>query len=395
MSARAARCAGAPIVTGEEIVVRYHRRTVLDVSRFVLCDGETHAILGPSGSGKSTLLRILGLLERPSGGRVLLDGREVQAGDREARTMMAAVFQNPYLFKGTVGENVAYGLTLRRIAKSERDDRVAAALDRVGLSGTQKSSALRLSGGEAQRVALARALVLEPRILLLDEPLSYLDPLIKRRLVADFSEILSGDGVTSLYVTHDQDEAMVVADRVSIMYEGKIVREGTADEVMSLPTSEWMADFIGMDAALSGYIRSAQEGIAEIIIGEQAVYGCTSLPQGADVLVGIRPEDVTLFEAGLELPPSSARNQIRMRVDAIERRGNTDRISLSSNGLRLASSVSRASVRDLGLAEGSEVLSLFKATAVRVASASTQGTREGIINARSSGRAPDMRGGER
>ncbi|HZL04075.1 MAG TPA: TOBE domain-containing protein, partial [Coriobacteriia bacterium] len=216
-----------------------------------------------------------------------------------------------------------------------------------------------------------RALVLEPRILLLDEPLSYLDPLIKRRLVADFSEILAGEGVTALYVTHDQDEAMVVADRVSIMHEGTVVRTGDVDEVMSLPTSEWMADFIGMDAALSGRIFSTEEGIAEIIIGGQIVYGATALPEGADVLVGIRPEDVTLFEAGSGLPRSSARNQIRMRVDAIERRGSTDRISLSSNGLRIAASVSRAAVRDLDLEEGSEVLALIKATAVRVARAST------------------------
>lgn len=383
MNASNDACASSPIITGKDLVVRYHKRTVLDVKHFDLCDGETHVVLGPSGSGKSTLLRTVGLLERPTAGHITLDGQQVVAGDKQARMMMAAVFQNPYLFKGTVGENVAYGLALRRIAKSERDDRVAAALERVGLGGTQRSSALRLSGGEAQRVALARALVLEPRILLLDEPLSYLDPLIKRRLVADFSEILSGDGVTALYVTHDQDEAMVVADRVSIMNEGTVVRGGTADEVMSLPTSEWMADFIGMDAALSGRILSTEEGFAEIIVGGQLIYACTALLEGTDVLVGIRPEDVTLFEAVAELPHSSARNRIRMRVSGIERRGSTDRISLTSNGLRLASSVSRASVRDLELREGSEVLALFKATAVRVAPASTASSGEGIINARS------------
>jgi len=371
MSARERACNGRPIITGEDLLVQYHKRTVLDVKHFDLCDGETHVVLGPSGSGKSTLLRVMGLLERPTAGRIMLDAHEAQAGDRQARMMMAAVFQNPYLFKGSVEENVAYGLALRHVPKGVRAERVAAALERVGLAGTQESSALRLSGGEAQRVALARALVLEPRILLLDEPLSYLDPLIKRRMVADFSQILAGEGVTALYVTHDQDEAMVVADRISIMYEGTIVREGAAEDVMSLPTSEWMADFIGMDAALNGRILSTAEGIAEIIIGGQLVYGCTALPEGTDVLVGIRPEDVTLFEADVSMPHSSARNQIRMRVDAVERRGSTDRVSLSSNGLRLASSVSRASVQDLGLTAGTEVLALFKATAVRVARAST------------------------
>lgn len=369
MSARHPRSGGTPIITAENIAVRYHKRTVLDVDRFELCDGETHAILGPSGSGKSTLLRILGLLEAPSGGRVFLDGSEVKAGNRSARMMMAAVFQNPYLFKGTVEENVAYGLGLRHIAKPERADRVAAALARVGLSGTEEQSALRLSGGEAQRVALARALVLEPRILLLDEPLSYLDPLIKRRLVGDFSEILAAEGVTALYVTHDQDEAMVVADRVSIMHQGSVVRSGAVDEVMGVPTDEWVADFIGMDGSLRGRIAATAEGVAEIAVDGAVVFGTTDLPVGTDVLVGIRPEDVMLFEASSRLPASSARNQLLMRVAAVEHRGSTDRVSLVTDGLRLAASVSRASSRDLGLGHGVDVLALFKATAVRVAPA--------------------------
>ncbi|MBN1193413.1 MAG: ABC transporter ATP-binding protein [Coriobacteriia bacterium] len=369
MSADVGSGGGAPIVTAEDVWVRYGRRTVLQVGRFDLRDGETHAILGPSGSGKSTLLRILGLLEKPASGRVLIDGRQTKPGDRDARMMMAAVFQNPYLFKGTVGENVSYGLALRRVPKTERAERVAAALGRVGLTGTEKASALQLSGGEAQRVALARALVLEPRILLLDEPLSYLDPLIKRRLVTDFSQILSAEGVTALYVTHDQDEAMVVADRVSIIHEGRVVRTGGVDEVMTLPTDEWVAGFIGMDAALRGGIVATSEGVAEIMIGSERVFACTDLPPGIEVLVGIRPEDVTLFEADAELPPSSARNRLRMRIDAVEHRGSTDRVSLSSGDLRLAASVSRASVRELGIAEGSEVLALFKATSVRVQSA--------------------------
>ncbi|MBN2846844.1 MAG: ABC transporter ATP-binding protein [Coriobacteriia bacterium] len=369
MSVSAERCDGTPIIRVEQLAVRYHRRTVLDVHHFDLCDGETHVVLGPSGSGKSTLLRILGLLEHPASGRILLDGEEVEAGNKKARMMMAAVFQNPYLFKGTVEENVAYGLALRRVSKTERAERVVRALDRVGLVGIERSSALRLSGGEAQRVALARALVLEPRILLLDEPLSYLDPLIKRRLVADFSEILSAEGVTALYVTHDQDEAMVVADRVSIMHEGRVVRTGGVDEVMSLPTDAWVADFIGMDAALRGTITASEEGIAEIAIGGELVYAATPLPPGIEVLVGIRPEDVMLFEASHGLPASSARNHLHMRVEAIERRGSTDRVSLTSNGLRLAAAVSRAAVRDLGLETGSTVAALFKATSVRVEAA--------------------------
>lgn len=373
MSASGAGHAGVPAIAAEGVVVRYRKRTALAVDRFELRDGETHAVLGPSGSGKSTLLRVLGLLERPTEGRVLVDGREARSDDREARMMMAAVFQNPYLFKGTVGENVAYGLKLRRVPSAERQRRVARALERVGLGGTEGRSALQLSGGEAQRVALARALVLEPRILLLDEPLSYLDPLIKRRLVADFSEILSRDGLTALYVTHDQDEAMVVADRVSIMRDGRIEHSGPVDEVMGLPVTEWVAGFIGMEAALSGRIVASAEGVATIDVAGVPVYGCTDLPVGTDVLVGIRPEDVTLFEATAELPHSSARNHLPMRVETVEPRGSTARVSLKAGGVRLAASVSRASVRELGLAHGAEVVAMFKATAVRVVAAGEAG----------------------
>ena len=369
MSGRRPRCGGTPIITADDIVVRYDDRVVLDIPHFELCSGETHVILGPSGSGKSTLLRVLGLLERPAQGRVLLDGRETEVGDHDARMMMAAVFQNAYLFKGTVGANVAYGLALRGVPKGQREERVAAALERVGLGGTENSSALRLSGGEAQRVSLARALVLEPRILLLDEPLSYLDALIKRRLVQDFSEILVNENVTALYVTHDQDEAMVVADRLTILNEGKVVRAGTVDEVMGVPTDAWVADFIGMDAALSGSVVESAEGIASIDIAGTTIYASTDVPVGTVVDVGIRPEDVTLFESGAHVPLTSARNHLEMRVENIEQRGSTERVSMAADGLQLAASVSRLSARELDLEPGVKVLATFKATAVRVAPA--------------------------
>ncbi|MCE5202768.1 MAG: ABC transporter ATP-binding protein [Coriobacteriales bacterium] len=369
MSADARAGKSEPIIVAENLTVRYRKRTVLDVERFELYEGETHAVLGPSGSGKSTLLRVLGLLEKPATGRIWIDGAQAGSADREARLMMAAVFQNPYLFKGTVAENVAYGLKLRGVSAREREDRVDAALARVGLEGTQRHSALQLSGGEAQRVALARALVLEPRILLLDEPLSYLDPLIKRKLVADFSEILTTSGVSAIYVTHDQDEAMVVADRVSIMHEGRFVRSGTVDDVMGLPTDPWVADFIGMETALDGEIVDTEEGIARIMVGGQIIYACSMFCPGQKVLVGIRPEDVMLFAAQSEVPVSSARNRLTMRVEAIEPRGALVRVALRRDGLRLASSISRASLRDLDLEPGDDVTVLFKATAVHVAAA--------------------------
>lgn len=358
----------SPLILAEGIRQRYRRRTVLDVDRFEVAAGETHALLGPSGAGKSTLLRIVGLLEKPDAGRITIDGRAATHRSRGTRLMMAAVFQKPYLFNGTVAANIAYGLRLRGVSTAERDRRVAEVVSRVGLDAMAGTSALTLSGGEAQRVALARALVLEPRILLLDEPLSYLDPLIKRQLVADFSQILRDSGVTTVYVTHDQDEAMVVADRLSIMHEGHFVRSGGVDDVMGLPTSDWVADFIGMEAPIRGRIVSCEDDVAAIDCGGTTVHAITPLPVGSEVIVGVRPEDVTLF-AQNGLPASSARNILHCTVEGVEPRGVTARVRVRSGRLGFAAAVSRASAQELQLGAGVPVVAVFKATAVRVGSA--------------------------
>jgi molybdopterin-binding protein len=337
----------------------------LDVERIEVPAGSVLAILGPSGSGKTTLLHILGLLERPDAGRVLLGGREVGVRDREARLQMAAVFQRPYLFKGIVADNVAYGLVARGIAAEERATRVSAALKRVGLAGYERRSALKLSGGEAQRVSLARALVLEPRVLLLDEPLANLDALLKRRLARDFARILRESGASAVWVTHDHDEALVVADHVAIMGEGRIVTTGPADEVMGLPADEWTAEFLGVEPPLAGRVRASVDGLVEIACGEAVVAVSGDAPVGSAVAFSVLPHDVILFADGAQLPLTTARNQLTARVVSSEARGATNHIVLDAHGMRLSASVSRAATADLGLAPGTPVLAVFKATAVR------------------------------
>ena len=187
-------------------------------------------------------------------------------------------------------------------------------LERVGLAGWQDRSALTLSGGEAQRVALARALVLEPSFLLLDEPLSYMDPLLKRSLSREFAGILAGEHVTSLYVTHDQDEAAVVADRIGVMRDGRIVAEGDTDTVLGLPADEWLAAFVGMEPSLRGRVVSMRDGLTEVDCGGSTIFSTVALPLGTKVHVAVRPEDVTLYEAGAVLPLSSARNHLEVTV---------------------------------------------------------------------------------
>ena len=337
----------------------------LDVPHVEVPAGNVLAILGPSGSGKTTLLDLLGLLDKPTAGKVLLDGREVTPRDRDARMQIAAVFQRPYLFKGTVGGNVGYGLVARRVPKSTHQAKIAAALERVGLSGYEGRSALRLSGGEAQRVALARALVVEPRVLLVDEPLASLDPLLKARLTHDFASIIREAGVTVIYVTHDQDEAFVVADRVAIMNGGRIVACGPAEETMSLPADEWTAAFLGVEEPVTGVVGCSDDGLVGVDFGATRIFVTGEAEVGSSVSLAVRPEDVVLLDSEAELPATTARNRIKADVVTVSPRGATYHVVLDAAGVQLAASVSRASTAELGIVPGSRVLAVFKASAVR------------------------------
>ncbi len=355
-----------PTVHAEGIRVTYRRKTVLEVDSIELSAGKTFALLGASGAGKSTLLRVLGLLEKPTAGSVFFEGRAANRSDLSVRRTIAAVFQKPYLLRGTVADNVGYGLRLRSVTKTERVKRAAEALERVGLGGWEDRSALTLSGGEAQRVALARALVLKPRLLLLDEPLSYLDPLLKRQLSLEFARILADEGVTALYVTHDQDEAAVVADRIGVMRDGRIIAEGEPETVLALPSDPWVASFLGTVTPVEGVVESVDADVVRVRSGGAVVFAVSALPAGTPVWVGVRPEDVLLFEPDVPLPNTSARNCLNGVVSEVTPSGVTVKVIVDVDGMQVASSVSRSSAVSLGLAPGTAVAVVFKATAVRL-----------------------------
>jgi len=354
------------MLVGEGLIRRYGGRAVVDVGRIEARAGLTLGIVGPSGAGKSTLLALLGLLERPDAGQVLLDGQPVDTRDRQTRRRFAAAFQNPYLFKGTVADNVAYGLKLRRVASPKRAEEVSEALARVGLEGWEDRSALTLSGGESQRVALARALVLKPDVLFLDEPLASLDPLLKSRLALDFSRILSQDSMTTIYVTHDQQEATAIADDLAVMREGRIVAQGPVAEVIGLPGDEWMAGFVGAQMPLRGIVEERNDGLLTIDIGGVTVEAVGEIPAGLRVILGLRPEDVVLFEADFEVARSSARNLLPATVVDVRYWGVTSHVVLDLGGQTILARVTRAAIQDLGIKPGLRVKALFKASAVLV-----------------------------
>lgn len=213
-------------------------------------DGEFFSMLGPSGSGKTTCLRLIAGFEQPSSGSILLHGREV-AGvppyDRDVNT----VFQDYALFPHmTVADNIAYGLMIRKVPKKEREERVEEMLDMVRLPGFGKRKPSQLSGGQRQRVALARALINHPSVLLLDEPLGALDLKLRQEMQVELKAIQQRVGITFIFVTHDQEEALTMSDRLAVFNNGKIEQVGTPDEVYERPTTPFVAGFVGISNLL-------------------------------------------------------------------------------------------------------------------------------------------------
>jgi spermidine/putrescine transport system ATP-binding protein len=234
----------------------YENKPLLNGIDVLISQGETVCLLGPSGSGKSTLLRIIAGLETPEQGRVCWDGVDL-APLPVHRRGFGLVFQDYALFPHMdVAHNVAFGLKMQNLAASAIDMRVADVLSRVNLSGFGKRRVTDLSGGEQQRVALARALAPNPRLLMFDEPLGALDRNLREQLMQELRTILHANGVPAIYVTHDQEEAFTLADRVLLLHEGIIVRSGTPQQVWSDPGSVWAAQFLDAGNVVEGTILS-------------------------------------------------------------------------------------------------------------------------------------------
>jgi len=263
--------------------------------------GETLVLLGPSGCGKTTTLRLIAGLEFPdAGGRVLFGDDDVTDLPIEKRGV-GMVFQNYALFPNmTVGENIAYGLKIRKMPAAERAARIDTLLEMVHLQGLGHRRIDQLSGGQKQRVALARALAVEPRVLLLDEPLTALDAKLRETLRADLNQLLRKLGITAIYVTHDQGEAMALGDRIVVMERGKIAQIGTPQDIYYRPASEFVADFIGTMNRVTGVTRVGHLQIPAGIVPLANANG--KADQQATAM--FRPEDVEIVPldtAGAEM----------------------------------------------------------------------------------------------
>nr|WP_176705225.1 ABC transporter ATP-binding protein [Halobacterium sp. GN101] len=235
-------------VTLDSIRKQYGETTAVDGVSLTVGDGEIVGLLGPSGCGKTTTLRTVAGFETPNTGTVSFDDRDVTHVPPENRNV-GLVFQEYALFDNmTVIENVTFGLKMRAVQRADRRERAHALLDMLGIGDLADRDPMTLSGGQQQRVGLARALAIEPRVLLLDEPMTGLDAKLKARLRAEVSQLLSELDVTGLYVTHDQEEAMLMCDRIAVMNDGRLEQVGSPQEVYESPATEFVSEFVALDA---------------------------------------------------------------------------------------------------------------------------------------------------
>jgi tungstate transport system ATP-binding protein len=347
------------------VVVRRGSRPVLRVESLDIHGGEVLAVIGPNGAGKSTLVQTLALLERPAEGEVLYGGLPVPRNTLPLRRRMAVVFQEPLLLDTTVESNVGSGLAIRGVPAAERRRRVALWLERFGIGHLASRSARTLSGGEAQRVSLARALVLEPEVLFLDEPFAALDAPTRQTLMDELAALLAGSDLATVFVTHDRDEALRLADRVAVLIGGEILQIGEPADVFAAPGDERVASFVGVETIIAGIVRELRDSVAIVDVGGRQIEGGAGAAVGEDVLVCLRPEDVILNPAHEGGIGTSARNHIPAEIRRMVPAGAYVRVELDA-GFRLVALVTKHAVEELGLGPGVHVAATFKATAVHL-----------------------------
>jgi spermidine/putrescine transport system ATP-binding protein len=278
------------------VTKRFDDVVAVDAIDLDIADGEFFALLGPSGCGKTTTLRMIAGLEIPSGGSLRIFGEEVGTLPANKRPVNT-VFQNYALFPHmSVAENIGFGLKMQKVAKSEIGRRVAEAISLVRLQGMENRRPSQLSGGQQQRVALARALVNRPKVLLLDEPLAALDLKLRQGMQLELKQLQREVGITFVFVTHDQEEALSMADRIGVMGDGRLLQVGTPEEIYDAPVDRFVADFIGRSNFLPGTIET--DAIVCLTNGVRIAVA-TDGSVGDHVAISLRPERVELSDRGI------------------------------------------------------------------------------------------------
>ena len=294
----------------KNVTKAFGKSVVIDDLDLTIKRGTMVTLLGPSGCGKTTILRLVAGLENPTSGQIFIDGEDVTKSSIQNRDI-CIVFQSYALFPHmSIGDNVGYGLRMQNVSKEERKQRIKEALELVDLAGFEDRYVDQISGGQQQRVALARALVLKPKVLLFDEPLSNLDANLRRAMREKIRELQQSLGITSLYVTHDQTEAFAVSDEVIVMNKGKIMQKAPAKDLYQRPNSLFLANFMGESSIFPAKLQGNTVNIHgyELALNNAAQF---NLPDG-DCLAGVRPEAVYLHETGTEAQRCTIKSAVYM-----------------------------------------------------------------------------------
>ncbi len=283
-----------PFIGFEKVSKVFGALTVVDQLDLAIHEGEFVSMLGPSGSGKTTILMMLAGFEAPSSGKISVAGRQVDQLPPHKRNM-GVVFQNYALFPHmSVADNIAFPLSMRGVAKAESDQRVRRALDMVQLGALRDRRPSQLSGGQQQRVALARALVFEPQVVLMDEPLGALDKKLREQMQLDIRDLHRRLGLTIVFVTHDQSEALTMSDRIAVFNRGKIEQIGTPNEIYDHPATRFVAEFIGETNLIHATAEASASDVSRVVLanGQSLSVGRKALKPGEQVCLSVRPERI-------------------------------------------------------------------------------------------------------
>jgi molybdopterin-binding protein len=349
----------------KDLLVNREDEFKLEVPDLSIEQGEVLAVIGPNGAGKSTLLLSMINLIKPTSGEVLWQDKPIHSLNQgDLRRKFGLVLQEPLLLNTTVFENIASGLHFRHTPHAEIRKRVESWMKRLGISHLHKRTARKLSGGEAHRTSLARAFVLEPEVLLLDEPFGSLDAPTRNQLLMDLQTLLRNMYMTTIFVTHDLDEALLLADRVAVLIGGRLRQVGTPQEVFASPVDSEVAAFVGVETIVPGKVIACAEGMVTIQSNSFRLEAVSEIPVGRDIWLCLRPEDVTLYTAPY-LPKSSARNHIQGKIEKIYPQGAFMRIIIDC-GFPLVSLITRASAIEMGLKPGIPISATFKAVAAHL-----------------------------
>lgn len=368
---------GQQILKIKDLKKNYPGGFGLNIGELSLGEDKTLVLIGPNGSGKSTLIKLINLLEEPDEGQIIFNGADILKSGKEKplyRKMMAAVFQEPLLYDMSVYNNIILGLNLRKIKIKDKKEVIDYLVEKLQLNKLLLRNPKSLSGGEQQRVALARALVLEPKLLLLDEPLANIDQLSREELRKDLFGVLKDMGRSILYVTHDRNEAMMLADDIAVINKGKIEQSGSRGDVFGKPANEFVAKFVGIESLLEGIVMENVYNVCRVKINGTSIFAVSGFCPGQHVTAAVRPEDVTLYSADnikskntadSYFKSSSALNLLSGRITEIQDSGIFKKIEVDC-GFKMISFVTANSIERMDLKAGKEVNASFKASSVHL-----------------------------